>query len=232
MSQANVDYVLKHNPEIKPDAVEICPNTIEVIDFSITEIAKVEIRQKYKIPLNKKVFIYGGNLGKPQGIDFLIKCIQSQKNNNEVFFLVVGNGTEYKKLESFFQQNPQDNFSLMKQLPKEEYDIMVSACDVGMIFLDHRFTIPNFPSRLLAYMQAAIPVLACTDSNTDIGNVIVNGNFGWWCESNNVEAFNEIIHQACKSDLISIGKKGYRYLKDYYSSEIAYWIIMRHFDNM
>ncbi|EKC47374.1 hypothetical protein OBE_15744, partial [human gut metagenome] len=48
----------------------------------------------------------------------------------------------------------------MRRLPKEDYDIMVAACDVGMIFLDYRFTIPNFPSRLLSYMQAKIPVLA------------------------------------------------------------------------
>ena len=42
---------------------------------------------------------------------------------------------------------------------KEDYELMISACDVGLIFLDHRFTIPNFPSRLLAYMQAGLPVL-------------------------------------------------------------------------
>ena len=49
---------------------------------------------------------------------------------------------------------------LMQRLPKEDYDRLVAACDVGMIFLDHRFTIPNFPSRLLGYMQAGLPVLA------------------------------------------------------------------------
>ena len=30
MSQANVDYVLKQNPEIDPGRVEVCPNSIEV----------------------------------------------------------------------------------------------------------------------------------------------------------------------------------------------------------
>ena len=51
----------------------------------------------------------------------------------------------------------------MKYLPKAEYDRVTGACDVGMIFLDHRFSIPNFPSRLLGYMQAKLPVLAVTD---------------------------------------------------------------------
>ena len=35
---------------------------------------------------------------------------------------------------------------------KEEYMKVMAACDVGLIFLDHRFTIPNFPSRLLSYI--------------------------------------------------------------------------------
>lgn len=111
----------------------------------------------------------------------------------ESLFLVVGNGTEYGLLEDYATKAKQANFKLMKNLPKDDYDTLVGACDVGMIFLDHRcFTIPNFPSRLLSYMQAKLPVLAVTDSNTDIGKVIVDGGFGWWCESNDEESFYQI----------------------------------------
>ena len=77
MSQANVDYVIKHNPDVDPSIVEICPNSIEVVDMSVDEKTREEIRKKYDIPLDKKVFVYGGNLGKPQGIDFMIQCLKS-----------------------------------------------------------------------------------------------------------------------------------------------------------
>lgn len=189
MSQANVDYVLKHNPEINHEKVEICPNSVEVVDMSVDEKTRDEIRRKYDIPLDKKVFVYGGNLGKPQGIDFMIECLKSQKKNEDVYFLIVGDGTEYGKIEAYVENDRPANVKLMNRLPKEDYDKMVAACDVGMIFLDHRFTIPNFPSRLLSYMQAKIPVLAVTDPNTDIGKVVVDGGFGWWCESNDVDSF-------------------------------------------
>lgn len=228
MSQANVDYVLKHNPEINPEKVEICPNSIEVIDKSVDRATRIAIREKYDIPLDKKVFVYGGNLGKPQGIKFLIECMKSQKENDRVFFLVVGDGTEYGKLEDYVNESMQSNLKLMKRLSKEDYDTMVGACDVGMIFLDHRFTIPNFPSRLLSYMQAKIPVLACTDPNTDIGKVIVDGGFGWWCESDDTVTFANIVEDVKMSDHKSIGQKGYRYLCDHYSADQAYEIIMRH----
>lgn len=224
MSQANVDYVIKHNPEINPDIVEICPNSVEPIDMSVDEITRTAIRKKYGIPEDKRVFVYGGNLGKPQGIDFLIKCLESQKDNETAYFLIVGDGTEFEKINSYVEKSKQKNLKLMKRLPKEDYDIMVGACDVGMIFLDHRFTIPNFPSRLLSYMQAKIPVLAVTDPNTDIGKVIVDGGFGWWCESNDVESFCKVVGNVFMYEL---GEKAYEYLLSEYSVFNQYEIIVK-----
>lgn len=226
MSQANVDYVLRHNPEVPADKIGICPNAIEIQDVTIPDEQKVEIRQKYGIPLDKKVFIYGGNLGRPQGIPFLMECLKTQIGNPDAFFLVVGDGTEYGKLEAFFQSIDAPNMKLLKRLPKDDYDRMVAACDVGMIFLDHRFTIPNFPSRLLAYMQAQLPVLACTDPNTDIGDVITGGGFGWWCESNSTEAFAGCVQEALNADLKAAGMAGYRYLTEHYTAKQAYETVM------
>ena len=225
MSQANVEYVLKQNPGINPEKVEICPNSVEVVDMSVDEKTRGEIRRKYAIPLDKTVFVYGGNLGKPQGIDFMIECLKSQKKNKEVYFLIVGDGTEYGKIETYVESDKPSNVRLMKRLPKEDYDKMVAACDVGMIFLDHRFTIPNFPSRLLSYMQAKIPVLAVTDPNTDIGKVIVDGGFGWWCESNDVDSFVALISKI-KTDKDIQGANGWNYLVSHYSSKQSYEIIV------
>lgn len=225
MSQANVDYVMKHNPEINPGKVEICPNSIEVIDKSVDEETRNKIRKKYNIPLDKKVFVYGGNLGKPQDIPFLIECLKHCSDMNDVFFLIVGDGTEFGLLEEYVNSSEQMNLKVMKRLPKEDYDTMVAACDVGMIFLDHRFTIPNFPSRLLSYMQAKIPVLAVTDLNTDIGKVIADGVFGWWSKSDDIEGFANCIQRVVRSDLTVFGNNAYEYLLRYYDVRRVYSIL-------
>lgn len=225
MSQANVEYISKHNPEIKRSRLEVCPNCIEPRDLSVHQDDKISMRQKYCIPIDKTVFIYGGNLGKPQGIPFLIECLKSQAQNDRFFFVVVGDGTEYGNIDAFIRNSRQKNVKLMNRLPKEDYDQMVAVCDIGMIFLDYRFTIPNFPSRLLSYMQAKMPVLAITDSNTDIGKVIVNGGFGWWCGSNCVEDFSRLVSKIKKEDFISMGEAGYRYLLENYTVEKQYTII-------
>lgn len=225
MSQANVDYVLKHNPEVDSKKVEICPNSTEIDDKSVSAEVRKEIRNKYGIPLDKRVYVYGGNLGRPQGIPFLIECLKEVSNDDNAYFLIVGDGTEFGRIEAYINSSQQKNAKLMKRLPKEDYDTMVGACDIGMIFLDHRFTIPNFPSRLLSYMQAKIPVLAVTDPNTDVGKVVEDGGFGWWVESNDTKAFAGTVAKINGMNLDEVKEIEFAYLVNHYAVENTYKII-------
>lgn len=238
MSPANCEYLLSHNPEVKrrdeesrkssgQPIVEVCPNSIDVIDKSVDEHTRTAIREKYGIPLDKTVFIYGGNLGKPQGIPFLIECLKKCQGIENAFFLIVGDGTEYGVLENYVVREKPRNVKLMKRLPKEDYDTMVGACDVGLLFLDHRFTIPNFPSRLLSYMQAKLPVLAVTDVNTDIGKTIVEDGFGWWCESNSSESFLENVLKILQADLIRYSEMSWKNLQLKFSVKDSALIILK-----
>lgn len=225
MSQANLDYIIKNNTEINPEKTELCPNSIEPHDVSITETERINIREKYSLPLDKKIFVYGGNLGKPQGVPFIIECLRKCKDIENAFFLIIGSGTEYVRLKKFVEHENPINVKLLDTLPKDEYDKMISACNVGLIFLDHRFTIPNFPSRMLSYMQAKLPVLAATDSNTDIGKIIESGRFGWWCTSDDIQRFAECVREICISQTVEMGQAGWEYLNENYTVDKGYTII-------
>lgn len=226
MSQANANYVLKHNPEISAEKVEICPNSIEVTNERLTPEQKAKIRQKFNIPTDKTVFIYGGNLGRPQDIPFIIECLKANADFDDRFFVICGTGTEYPKLKNYIDTEKPDNVLLINGLPKNEYESFVGCCDIGLIFLDHRFTIPNFPSRLLSYMQKGMPVIACTDPNTDIGKVITDGNFGWWCESNLPENFTKAADAAIEADISEHGKNAFNYLEKNYTAQKCHEIIL------
>lgn len=226
MSQGNINYLLKNYRNIERQKLSICPNSLMPEYYNVTEEQRNTIREKYGIPVNKRIFIYGGNLGKPQDVPFIVRCIKESATCKNAFFVVVGSGTEYSTIEKFYCENKPSNLLVIKQLPREEYDLLTAACDVGLIFLDHRFTIPNFPSRVLSYMQAGIPVLACTDVATDLKDVIKEGKFGWWCESNNEKAFVECVSLACKFDSTVLGENGRKYLEAHYTVENSYAAIM------
>lgn len=229
MSPANVSFLLSHNDFLKEDKVEVAPNSIELGEQRVlTDEEKKKMKTKYKLPINKPIIIYGGNLGKPQGIDYLIKCLDINKNRKDCHFLVVGSGTEYPKIKTWFENSSPESVSVFERLPKSDYDLLVQSCDIGLIFLDHRFSIPNYPSRLLSYLEYKMPVICATDPNTDIGRIAEENGYGYWCESLNPQDFTALVDKMLASDILQMGEKGYDFLKKNYLVDNTYNAITNH----
>jgi glycosyltransferase involved in cell wall biosynthesis len=228
MSPANVHYILQHHQDLSPSKVEVNPNSISPVDVEISQEEKKATRNKFDIPQDAIAFIYGGNLGKPQGIDFLVQVLDCNKKRTDIFFVVVGSGTEFPTINAWYKEQQPANTLLLESLPKGQYEELLSACDVGLIFLDKRFTIPNFPSRLLSYLQHKMPVLAATDASTDIGTVITEAGCGFWCESGDIASFDIHLEEFVSNrGLIKrMGESAQHLLTSSYSIDISYATIM------
>ncbi len=231
MSPANVSYLLKHNPELLESKVEVCPNSIAPVTFNQDYFTRTNLRNKYQIPQDALVVVYGGNLGKPQGLDFLPEILDANRNRKDYYFLIVGSGTEKPKIEEWLRESKVENCRLISSLPKNEYDELVKACDAGLIMLDKRFTIPNFPSRLLSYLEFRMPVLIATDLNCDMGTIAENHKFGFFSLHGDLRAFNQNLDKFLKNRSLveEMGLNGYQYLMKHYTVEQSYQIIMQHF---
>ena len=237
MSPANVEYLKNHNWYYPASRIEVAPNSVELRDSNLEVRGKRhEIREKYGLPGDTPIFIYGGNLGKPQGIDYLIRCLDEMKYREDCYFVIVGSGAEYSKLQAWYDAERQAHadklrVKLMQGLPKKDYDQLVGACDVGLIFLDHRFTIPNYPSRLLSYLENKMPVICATDVHTDIGRIADENGYGYWCESVNPIHFSVLINRflAEPGRIRTMGDRGYEYLKKHYLVDHTYQTVMKHF---
>lgn len=231
MSPANAKYVIDHNPEVDASRVEVCPNCHSVpAEEPSFKRDSTELKKKYGIPEDAVIFIYGGNLGKPQGIGFLIDCLRHVKDNTKAFFMIIGEGSEFGKLQQFVDEEKPSNVKLLHYMPKDEYQQVSDQCDVGLMFLDHRFTIPNFPSRILNYLASGNPVLAATDPNSDIGTIARDNGFGFCCESNDVKGFAKAVDDFIQADRVEMGKKGWEFFKNNWAVEKGYEIIMKHFE--
>lgn len=229
MSPANVRYVLKHNPNVGVDKVEIAPNSVELTpDKTIQEEGYSAMLTKYGLPSDKPIFIYGGNLGIPQGIPFLIDCLEANADRKDCHFVVVGSGTYYQRLADWYNERKPKAVTVMKGLPKADYDKLVRACQVGLIFLDYRFTIPNYPSRLLSYLEYKMPVIACTDPNCDTGAIAAENGFGMYAPSNDIKAFTAAVDRMLTADIKAMGNNGYEFMKANYLVEHTYNAIMKH----
>lgn len=190
MSPANKNYILKENKEIDADKVHIFRNSIySNNNFEVSQ--KDEIFKNLNIDNKNITFIYGGNIGAPQGVHNIKKVMERFDEIPNSNLVILGNGTKYQELKEFSSCTENNNIHVFDRLPKSQYDQLLNECEVGLIFLDERFTIPNYPSRLTSYLELGKPVLVSTDMNTDIGREVVEKECGLWNVSTDIEGFIE-----------------------------------------
>ena len=228
LSEANLEYLKKHNSYLDFKKIEINPNTISPKFINYYSSEKENIKLKYSIPLKKKIFIYGGNLGKPQGLDFLLKTIQETKRL-DVYFLIIGSGTEFTRIQKWFEKFQPQNALLIPGLPKNDYDKLLAACDVGLIFLNRNFTIPNYPSRLLSYLEMKMPIIAATDPNTDVGLDIERNNCGFSVISGDSQRMQNAINKTMSIILESniMKENAWLFLQREFKVEKSYELIIK-----
>jgi glycosyltransferase involved in cell wall biosynthesis len=111
-----------------------------------------------------------------------------------------------------------------------EYHELLRSADVGLIFLDPRFTTPNFPSRLTAYMESSIPIIAATDVNTDLKDVLIESESGFWSVSGDLDSFlNNARRLAQDQELrLKMGLNGRIYLEEHYDVTKTVEILLKH----
>ncbi len=93
MSKANAEYIQKHHPEISKKKIEIFPNTMKVPPYIEKEALHIQT-EKLGVPKGAVVFVFGGNMGKPQALEFLVNGVRTMEGYKKAYFLFVGKGSE------------------------------------------------------------------------------------------------------------------------------------------
>lgn len=228
MSPAAKKYILAENKYLSAEKVEICPNSQKDRAHHIQR--NKSLRAVYGIPEVALVMIYGGNIGIPQGIDFLFEIAAAIKTEKDKFLLIVGGGTEYDRLEAGLKQISAENVRLIPTVDKYEYDALVNESDVGLVLLHPHAEAPNFPSRLLSYIQIGKPVITAVDEATDIGKIVEHYKCGIKCKNGDIAGFMSAVNHFTNEGIRKVAGENARQLfLKCYTVDKGYQIIMSHF---
>lgn len=231
MSQMGVEYIHSKNNFIARSKLEVCPNSIRP-SLKIPETDTGELRDKYNIPRDACVFIFSGNLGIGHGLDFLMDAIKQLSGYNRAFFVIGGSGTQIKKLKERMKEFSYNNLFIYEWLPSEEFTRILAASDVGLILL-YKYTVPQFPSRLLSYLDYSKPVLCAVNEHTDIGRIVEDSGCGRSTTHGNLEEFISTVKffSEDRNRISLMGQAGYKLFSETYTVKQGYEIIMRHFNS-
>jgi glycosyltransferase involved in cell wall biosynthesis len=196
------------------------------------DIDKTAVRLKYNIPQNACVFIFSGNLGIGHGLRFLVETIKTLEDYERAFFIIGGSGTQFHFLMESFKAYSHRNVLLYEWLPREDFNDILKASDIGLILL-HKYSVPQFPSRLLSYLDYSKPVLCAVNNYTDIGTIVEENGCGRAITHGNLDEFISIIRffSENEEERKRMGESGRSLLVDNYTTSHSYKIIMSHFEN-
>jgi len=228
MSDGNIKYVLEHN-NIEKSKLEILYNWGK-IDHN-TEVITTDYKKKYGLE-NKFIAVFGGNIGLPQELEFLLELVKEYEGRDDIVFLITGKGAQKQKIVDLIKSENILNVMIKDFLPRDEHDNLMKQCDIGLINLSRKFTIPNIPSKTIACFKAGIPILASTDRNTDYKDLLVEkAKAGLWSETGDLKTYKNNFEKLLNNRKLreELGKNGRNFLEENLSVERAYQIIMKHF---
>ena len=229
MSEGNINYVLEHN-NINENKLEILYNWRK-INYD-DKLSDVNYKEKYGLK-DKFIAVFGGNIGLPQELEFLLNLAKGYKERDDIVFLIIGKGTQKHKIIDLIKSEKLSNVLIKNFIPRDEYDSLIKQCDIGLINLNRKFTIPNIPCKTTDYFKAGIPILASTDKNTDYKDLLVKkAKAGLWSETGDLKTYKDNFEELLNNKKLrkELGKNGRKFLEKNLSVERAYQIIIRHFE--
>jgi glycosyltransferase involved in cell wall biosynthesis len=220
MSPGNVEYVLLHNA-LRGEKVGLLPNWRRIRDLS--PFARRDFRSELGLG-QRIVAVFGGVIGIAQELDFLLELAKLYRDSDHVRFLIIGDGNRYQSLAEIIRRESLSNVILRNKIPSNEFAALVKHCDIGLINLNRRFTIPNFPSKVLDYFEASLPVLAATDSSTDFGQLLEESGAGFHCLTGDLGAYRDCFEKLVADPQLRsrMGLRGRRYLEAHLTVDLAY----------
>lgn len=225
-SPANLNYFLNSslNGRYK---LEVLYNWTKIQDH---KLVLSEFRSKLGLE-GKVIFMYGGNMGVAQDIDNILRLATNLKNENNIFFILVGDGSEFKRLKILIDKNGFSNIKIFPAVSQIEYEKILAECDVGLITLRRDFKTHNIPGKLLSYLELRKPILASINIGNDLDTIIQDYNTGLVCINGDDDLLAECARKLSYDQnlRIGMGNNGHRLLSEKFSVLSAAKQILSHF---
>jgi len=160
--------------------------------------------------LDKFVLLYAGNIGHPTDVESIIDAAEQLLEQPEIHFLFIGAGVKKKWVEEQVRGRSLKNVTVLDYMPRSEQSVFLNACDVGLIALINGMWGTAMPSRTYNIMAAAKPILAITESGSELAQVIDEEQIGWHVPPGSPGELTEAVLQIYeqRSELVRMGMRG------------------------
>lgn len=200
-----------------PEKVALIPNFVDTTALHpLPRGNEFRSRSAFR---DKFVVNYSGNIGPAQGVEALICAAELLKDNSEIHFVIVGGGSGFAAIRDHLAATALDNVTLLEYQPYTMMSQIYSASDVCVVPQATNTGGDAVPSKVYRIMACARPVIAITESASDLASLVLSSGCGVVVPAADVEMLASVITNAHREAAmwLEMGERGYRHVVDRYS---------------
>lgn len=190
-----------------------------VVDIPRSENILID---RYGLDRSKFYITYNGNIGLTQNMDMLLEVAKALEANEDIQFVLVGNGAYLEEVKRIIAERNVQNVTLLPFQPYEEISHVFSLGDVSLVISKPGVGANSVPSKTWSIMSASRPVLANFDEN-ELKSIIEKNNCGIFTKAGDKVAFADAIlklygdRELCKE----MGRNGRKFVMENLTKEIG-----------
>ena len=176
----------------------------------------------YGLDPSKFYVTYNGNIGLTQNMDMLLEVAKALEANEDIHFVLVGNGAYLEQVKQIVANRNISNVHLLPFQPYEDISHVFSLGDVSLVISKPGVGANSVPSKTWSIMSASRPVLANFDEN-ELKTIIEKNNCGIFTKAGDKVAFTDAIlklyndRDLCKE----FGRNGRQFVMDNLTKEVG-----------
>ena len=211
------NHVAQHGAQ---GAIEIIPNWIDIDEIKPQPEKGQLIRDMANIPAGAPVVLYAGTIGHVSGAQVVMQAAKlalESDSSTPIHWLLVGEGPLLPTLQILAQSLP--NVHFLPFQPRELLPAVQNCATISMVSLLPGKGTFSVPSKVLGYMEAAKPVVASVDLNSETGILVQQASCGLVAQPGNPQALLQAVQQllAKPQNAADLGAKGRQFLEQRYS---------------
>ncbi len=176
---------------VPPESVHVIPNWAD--PGAITPVPKKETSFARKLRLlDDFTVIYSGNLGLYYDFSTVLDAAELLRGER-VRFVLIGAGGQQAELAAAIRNRGLGNVSMHPYQPYETINDSLNACDASLVSIARGIEGISFPSKFYSSLAVGKPVIAISEANSELREVIDREACGVWCEVGDGPRLAELI---------------------------------------
>ncbi len=167
--------------------IDVIPNWAELDSVSPTPRSENTLLKELGLE-DKFIFLYAGNMGRPNDIESIIEAAATLADDAEFHFVFLGSGAKRSWLEETVNTRSLKNVTILPPSPRSEQIVFLNACDVALVTLVKKMKGVSMPSRTYNIMAAGKPILAIAEKGSELDLIVNEEGIGRLVEPHNPDS--------------------------------------------